>query len=230
MIKLHGHPASTFTRKVLCTLHEINAPFDLHFVDLLAGEQTQSAHLSRQPFGRVPTIDDDGFTLYESRAIIRYLNDQYGGNLVPPDVRARALMDQWMDVAYSYFIAAALKPILHHIFGFSQDGAALDAAKTVIEQTLDVLDARLSLVPYLAGEQFSLADVVYLPDLEYLTATPLHTMVSDRSNVASWWARCSARASWRKATGQETGKPGESSTKEPALTPDERRLSRASGQ
>lgn len=214
LIKLYGHPASTFTRKVLCTLHEIDAPFDLHFVDLLAGEQAQAAHLSRQPFGRVPTIDDDGFTLYESRAIIRYLNDQYGGNLVPPDVRARALMDQWIDVAHSYFIAAALKPILHHVFSLTQDGAALDAANLVIGQTLDVLDARLSVVPYLAGEQFSLADVVYLSDLEYLTTTPLRTMVSDRSNVASWWARCSARPSWRKATGQETVKPAKSAKNE----------------
>ena len=84
----------------------------------------------------------------------------------------------------------------------------------MIDKTLDALDARLSVVPYLAGEQFSLADVVYLPELEYLTATPLHTMVSDRSKVASSWARCSERVRWREATGKETGKPAESATNE----------------
>lgn len=201
MIKLFGHPASTFTRKVLCTLHEIDAPFDLQFVDLMAGEQHQAAHLSRQPFGRVPTIDDDGFTLYESRAIIRYLNDQYGGGLVPSDARGRAAMDQWIDVNYSYFSAAALKPILHDVFGLAQDEATLEAANTTIEQTLDVLDARLGAEPYLAGGQFSLADIVYLPHLDYLMATPLQAAVSYRGNVTSWWARSSGRASWRKATG-----------------------------
>lgn len=205
MIKLFGHPASTFTRKVLCTLHEIDTPFDLHFVDLLAGEQQQAAHLERQPFGRVPTMEDDGFTLYESRAIIRYLNDQYGGELVPSDVRGRAVMDQWIDVEYSYFSAATLKPILHHVFGFAQDETTLEAANAMIEQTLDVLDARLSTAQYLAGKQFSLADIVYLPDLDYLMATPLQATVFSRGNVASWWKRSSGRASWRKATGREFG-------------------------
>jgi glutathione S-transferase len=202
LIKLYGHPASTFTRKVLCTLHEIDTRFELNFVDLLAGEQQQAAHLERQPFGRVPTIDDDGFTLYESRAIIRYLNDQYGGKLVPSDVRGRAVMDQWIDVEYSYFSAATLKPILHYVFSFAQDETALEAAGSMIEQTLDVLDARLDTAPYLAGEQFSLADIVYLPDLDYLMATPLQAAVSSRCNVASWWARSSERASWRKASGR----------------------------
>jgi glutathione S-transferase len=197
LIKLFGHPASTFTRKVLCTLHEIDAPFDL-----LAGEQQQAAHLARQPFGRVPTIDDDGFTLYESRAIIRYLNDQYGGGLVPSGARRRAAMDQWIDVNYSYFSAAALKPILHHVFGFAQDEATLEAANTMIEQTLDVLDARLGVEPYLAGKQFSLADIVYLPHLDYLMATPAQAAMSYRGNVAAWWARSSERGSWHKATGR----------------------------
>ena len=205
MIKLYGHPASVFTRKVLCTLHEIDVPFDLNFVDLLVGEQHQAAHLARQPFGRVPTIDDDGFTLYELRAIIRYLNDQYRGRLVPSDARNRAVMDQWIDVNYSYFSAAVLKPILHHIFGFTHEEAALEAASAMIEQTLDVLDARLGAAPYLAGQQFSLADIVYLPDMDYLMATPLQTAVSYRGNVASWWARSSDRTSWRKATGRESG-------------------------
>ncbi|WP_162806166.1 glutathione S-transferase family protein [Sphingosinicella terrae] len=205
MIRLYGHPASTFTRKALCTLHEIDLPFDLRVVDLLGGEQHQATHLVRQPFGRVPTIDDDGFTLYESRAIIRYLNERYGGGLVPSDVRDRALMDQWIDIAYSYLSAAALNPILHHVFGFPQEEAALEASNTMVERTLDVLDGRLAASPYLAGEQFSLADIVYLPDLDYLMATPLAAAISARGNVASWWARCSERASWRKATGQEPG-------------------------
>lgn len=76
----------------------------------------------------------------------------------------------------------------------------------MIEQTLDVLDARLGAAPYLAGQQFSLADIVYLPDMDYLMATPLQTAVSYRGNVASWWARSSDRTSWRKATGRRIGR------------------------
>lgn len=203
MIKVFGHPGSTYTRKVLCTLHEVGQPFELQFIDLTAGEHTQPAHLARQPFGKVPTIDDDGFTLYESRAIIRYLNDQYGGRLVPSDARGRAVMDQWVDVEYAYFADAALQPILKHLFGFELDEATLAAAGATIERTLDLLDERLAAAPYLAGEQFSLADLVYLPDLDYLMATPVQPAVSSRSNVAAWFARSSERTSWRKATAAE---------------------------
>jgi glutathione S-transferase len=91
MIKVFGHPASTCTRKVLSTLHEIGKPFKLQPVDIFAkGEHKQPEHLARQPFGRVPAIDDNGFALYESRAIIRYLNDHYSGKLVPATCSRRA--------------------------------------------------------------------------------------------------------------------------------------------
>jgi len=202
MIRVFGHPASTCTRKVLCTLHEIGQPFELQLVDMVAtGAHKQPAHLARQPFGRVPAIDDEGLALYESRAIIRYLNDQYGGTLVPADVRGRAAMDQWTSVEYAYFSAAAMTPVLHHIVGRPQDAAALAAASATLEQTFDVLEARLGAVPYLAGEQFTLADIVYLPYLEYLMATPQKVVMSKHGNVTAWWRRSSERPSWRKAAG-----------------------------
>ncbi|HKU95866.1 MAG TPA: glutathione S-transferase N-terminal domain-containing protein [Vineibacter sp.] len=202
MITVFGHPASTCTRKVLCTLHEIGQPFEFQHVDLARGEHQQPAHLARQPFGRVPAIDDDGFRLYESRAIIRYLNDRYGGTLVPADVRDRAAMDQWTSVEYAYFSAAAMTPVLHHVVGRPQDEAVLAAANTTIGQTLDVLEAHLGVVPYFAGAHFSLTDIVYLPYLDYLMATPQKAAVAERGNVMAWWSRCSQRPSWRKAAGR----------------------------
>ncbi len=71
-MKLFGHPLSSCTRKVLVTLSEKGATADFTLVDLFVAEHKAQQHLSRQPFGVIPVLDDDGFVLYESRAIIRY--------------------------------------------------------------------------------------------------------------------------------------------------------------
>ena len=76
MIKVYGHPMSTCSRKVLATLVETNTPYELEVVDFAKGEHKREPHLSRQPFGQVPAIDDAGVELYESRAIARYINDK----------------------------------------------------------------------------------------------------------------------------------------------------------
>jgi glutathione S-transferase len=90
-MKLHGHPLSSCTRKVLLTAAEKDARIDLVPVDLFTGEHKQPAHLARHPFGVVPVLDDAGFVLYESRAIVRYLDARLAGPpLVPADLRDRA--------------------------------------------------------------------------------------------------------------------------------------------
>src|ERR1043166_1074933 len=102
-MKLYGHPLSSCTRKVRLTAAEKNAPLDLVPVDLFSGEHKQPAHLARHPFGVVPVLDDDGFLLYESRAIVRYLDARFAGpSLVPAEPRDRARMDQWLSVDQSY--------------------------------------------------------------------------------------------------------------------------------
>jgi glutathione S-transferase len=80
-----------------------SAEFDLQFVNLQKGEHKQPAHLARQPFGLVPAIDANGFLLYESRAIMRYINDTRGNKLVPADPKAKAMMEQWLSLEQGTF-------------------------------------------------------------------------------------------------------------------------------
>src|SRR5262245_48775868 len=98
MVRLYGHPASTCSRKVICTLHELEVPFELEVVDIMKGEHLRPEHLVRQPFGKIPAIDDAGFCLYESHAIIQYLDERHGGRLMPSDARGRARARQWLSV------------------------------------------------------------------------------------------------------------------------------------
>ena len=101
MIKLYGNPMSTCTRKVLCTLHETGTPFEFVTLDFGKAEHKAAAHLARQPFGQVPAIDDDGFALYESRAMIRYIDDKAGHKLSSSDIKTRAVMEEFISVETS---------------------------------------------------------------------------------------------------------------------------------
>jgi len=207
-MKLYGSPISTCTRKVLCTLAEKGAQADFVNIELFKGEQKNADYMTvHQPFGRVPAIEDDGFSMYESRAIIRYLDATLPGTkLVPPDAQGRAAMDQWTSVEYSYFSGPALKVIgervFHAMLGKPSDEAKVEAGKKELLPTFDVLEHRLANAPYLAGKDFSLADICCLPYIDYLFEAKEGELITSRPHVAAWWKRVSERPSWRKVTGK----------------------------
>ncbi|TCD67245.1 hypothetical protein EIP91_000322, partial [Steccherinum ochraceum] len=84
VLKLHGFVLSTCSLRVATVLKEFNVPFELVPVDITKGEQKSPAHVKIQPFGQIPYIDDDGFVLYESRAIARYIAAKYRNNVSGP--------------------------------------------------------------------------------------------------------------------------------------------------
>lgn len=201
MIQLFGHPGSTCTRKVLTVLFETNTPYELNVVELSKGEHKQEPHISRQPFGQIPVIEDDGFRLFESRAIARYLDEKAGGTLTPRTLRERALMNQWQSVEQSNFSPAAMKFVYHYVFKRPQDQAMLDGAAKMIETTLGALSQSLATAPYVAGSQFSLGDIGYMPYVEYVFTTPGRAIFEKYPHIMSWWSRVSERPSWRKVAG-----------------------------
>jgi glutathione S-transferase len=201
MIQLFGHPGSTCTRKVLTVLFETNTPYELNVVELSKGEHKQEPHISRQPFGQIPVIEDDGFRLFESRAIARYLDEKAGGTLTPRTLRERALMNQWQSVEQSNFSPAAMKFVYHYVFKRPQDQAMLDGAAKMIETTLGALSQSLATASYVAGSQFSLGDIGYMPYVEYVFTTPGRAIFEKYPHIMSWWSRVSERPSWRKVAG-----------------------------
>ena len=200
MITVYGHPLSTCTRKVLTTLLENGTSYEFVLVDLMTGEHKQPAHLARQPFGQVPAVDDDGLMLFESRAICRYLNETSGGKLVPADARGRAQMEQWISVETSNFTPHAMKFVYHHVFQRAQEPAVLQAAEAKLTEALGIMDAHLAKHAYFAGAQFSLADISFMPYVDYVMMTPAKAQLEKWPNVMAWWGRCSERATWKKAS------------------------------
>ena len=202
MLNVFGNPMSACTRKVLMTLAETKLPYEFVTVDLTKGEHKREPHLSRQPFGQVPAIDDGGFAFYESRAICRYLNEKAGGNLVPTDIQGRALMEQWISIETSNFSGHAMKFAFHDVFKRPQEPAVLETARQGVEKALAVMNTRLEKSPYFAGDQFTLADIVFMPYCEFGMSTPMKQMIAQVPHVSAWWNRVRERGTWQQVLGQ----------------------------
>lgn len=206
-MKVYGHPGSTCTRKVLMTLAEKQAPFEMQVIDFGKGEHKQAPHLARQPFGVVPVLEDGAFQMYESRAIIKYLDEKLpGAKLTPSTLEGRARMDQWTSVEFSNFTPAAMKiirqTVLARWFGKEPDAAVIAQGREELAKILDIIEPHLAKNAYFAGESFSLADIGYMPYVEYLFAGGTGDQINDRPGWAAWWKRVSERPTWQKVAGR----------------------------
>jgi glutathione S-transferase len=144
----------------------------------------------------------------ESRAILKYLDAKYDGvKLTPTDLRQAAAMEQWISVEYSYFTPNAMTIIYQRVFhpmrGLTCDEAQVAEATAKLIPTLDTLNAHLADREYLVNGHFSLADIVYLPYIQYLKAANAFDLIESRPHLYNWWERCSNRPSWQYAISGE---------------------------
>lgn len=211
-MKLYGMEESSCTQKVLMVLAEKKYEAELVRVDILKCDDKLPEHLKLHPFGEVPVLEDDGFVLYESRAIMRYLDQRLPGpSLSPSDIMMRGLMEQWFSVEQSYLG----EPVYDLVMSSSLYDAVLQSAAAVhypprpdvarvaraaaeVGRVLDVLDAVLAKQDYLLGSMFSLADINFMPTILYVVAAGRGELLAARTNTAAWWKRVSARPSWAK--------------------------------
>jgi glutathione S-transferase len=193
-IKLHYHPLSTFSRRVLIAFAEKQVPHELVVVDMAARQHREQPYLSLNPYGRVPTLEEDGFVLFESTAILNYLEaTRPSPPLLPADVRGRALVDMHMklcDLQLTRYAGTIIFP-KRFLPKERWNTSAMAEAKAEIEKHLLILDKHLDGKTYLVAEQFSLAEVCYMPFLDFL---PLME-ISPPSAVESWSQRLLARPS-----------------------------------
>jgi glutathione S-transferase len=201
-MKIFGHPMSTCARKVLMTLAETNTAYEFELVDLMKGEHKQPAHLARQPFGQVPSLQDGDFELYESRAMCRYINEKANGPLIPRDLRDRARMEQWISIETSNFTGHVMKFVFHHIFKREQTPQTLESAQAGLETALVIMDKQLAVHPFIAGSTFTLADISFMPYIEYAINTPAKDQFAKHPHVMAWWNKISERPTWRKVAGR----------------------------
>jgi len=194
MLKLHYHPFSTFSRRVRIALLEKNIPCELVEVDMMARAHRGPAYLALNPYGRVPTLEEDGFVLYESTAILEYLEATHPTPpLVPADARGRAHVAMHMklcDVQMARQTGTIIFP-KRFLPKDRWDDAAMAQAKKEIEKHLEIVDGQLKGKDYLVGGRYSLVEVCYTPFVEFL---PLME-VTPPATVAAWVRRMLDRPS-----------------------------------
>ncbi len=194
MLRLFFNPRSTFSRRVHVALLEKQIDFEPVQIDMAVREHKSEAHLSRNPYGRVPAIDDDGFMLYESASILTYLEaTRPQPPLAPADAQGRALVDMHLRLCDMQFARHAGTIIFPRRFLPPErwDRHAMDTARREIELHLAILTAQVGNDDYLVRNTFSLADVGYLPLLHFL---PLMD-VQLPSNLSAWRDRLLSRPS-----------------------------------
>ena len=203
---VHSIPGSPFGRAVLAVLEEKGAPYRL--APLAPGQHRAEPHLSRHPFGRVPTLEHGDFSLYETQAILRYLDRVLPTPaLTAADPRAAARMDQAMNVSDWYLFQGVGNVIAFHrvvgprVLGLKPDEAAIEAAMPRAHTVFAELARLLGDQPYFAGERASLADILLACHLDMLAAAPEWApLTKARQQLVDWLERMRARPSLQATT------------------------------
>lgn len=196
-MKLYDFPFSPNCRKVRAVAYELGVPLDFVRVDLLRGESRTPAFLARNPNGRVPVLDDDGFVLWESTAIQRYL--AAGTTLLPTARRAGADVDRWLGWQVAH-LAPALRKVAyervvkHALRSSPPDAAVVADGIAEFAAATAVLDGALAGREYVAGS-LSIADFALASHYSLAGACGLEL---GAPAVESWLARMLARDSMKR--------------------------------
>jgi glutathione S-transferase len=147
----------------------------------------------------------DGFTLYESRAICKYLARKYSFPLLPSesDIEATALFDQAQCAETLYFAdpvgrISFEKFVKKKFMGLPPDDAVVSSALRSVEMFFDVAERLLQQKDYMAGNDFTLVDIYYIPLIQRLFACGYRDVITSREAVNAWWDRCVNRPAIQK--------------------------------
>ncbi|CAL4895693.1 unnamed protein product [Urochloa decumbens] len=210
VVKVYGSAVSPYVATVLVCLEEAGAAYELVPLDMAAREQKAPHHLARNPFGTIPALEDGELTLFESRAIARYVLRKYGNAggggaadlLREGNLEEAAMVDVWLEAeAHQYHPSIAhivRQCVILPMIGGARDQRVVDEHAGKLREVLRAYDARLGEREYLAGDFASLADIAHFGFTHYLMGTEYAALVEERPNVRAWWQRLSARPAVRK--------------------------------
>jgi glutathione S-transferase len=198
MIKVWGRVNSVNVQKVLWALAELDLAYERIDAGLEFGVVDSPAYRTMNPNALVPTMDDDGFVLWESNVIVRYLATKYGmGTLCPAELRQRFTAECWMD-----WQQTALNPPISSVFvnlirlpPEERDLSAAAQNCELAERSLAILDERLAARFYLVGDSFSMADIPAGASVSRWRKLPIERR--RHPHVERWLARLGERPGFR---------------------------------
>jgi glutathione S-transferase len=203
---VYSIPGSPFGRSVMAALEEKGASWRLSPV--VPGTMRSPEHLARHPFGRVPVLEHNAFKLYETQAILRYVDRILPKPaLSPSDAKRLARMDQVMNVNDWYLFNGVGNVIVFHrvvgprVMGLSPDEAAVEAAMPKARMVFSELSRLLGEQKFFTGDELSLADLLVAPGVSFFTLTPEWKELGvPHPNLVAWLERMEARPSMQATT------------------------------
>lgn len=197
MLKIYHHPFSTFARRVHIALLEKAIRHELVPVDMARRGHRAPDYLALNPYGRVPTLVEDGIVLYESAAILQYLEATHPlPPLTPADPRGRALVDMHIRLCDAQLARQTSTIIFPKRFLPRErwDEAAMTQARDEIERHLAIVEEQISGREWMVADRYSLVEVAYTPFLHFL---PLMDITPPPA-VADWALRMAGRPAARQ--------------------------------
>ena len=199
MIKIWGRKNSVNVQKVLWCCDELELPYERVDAGGTFGGTHEPEYLAMNPTGLIPTIRDNGFTLWESNTIVRYLATKYGaGTLWPEDPAARALSEKWMDYQLGTLWAAFKAAFLGLVRTppAKRDPDQIRASLESTVEALDILDAHLAGEEYVAGADLTVGDIA-LGSTVYRWLN-MEIQRSEMLNLEAWHDRLTTHPAYQK--------------------------------
>ena len=199
---LYGAPSSVYVRAARLALAEKGVAYRLVAVDVFAPGGPPVEHLARQPFGKIPAFEHDGFRLYETGAITRYVDEAFDGPVLQPATpQARARMNQVISIQDHYVYPDLIWGIYLERVEAPQRRRASDEARIArllptAETCLSALEAIMGEGRWLAGPDLTLADLHAAPMFDLFLRTPEGAeIMRGHERLAAWWTAMRSRPS-----------------------------------
>jgi glutathione S-transferase len=199
MLKIWGRNTSSNVQKAMFAIGELGLPCERIDVGGDFGKNKEALYLAMNPNGLVPTLEEDGFLLWESNSIVRYLAAKHGaGTLEPSGARARAVAGQWMDWQLSVY-GPAITPVFWGLIRTppeQRDQTAIEAGKVKTTAAVQILDAHFAKNAYAAGDAFSMGDIpIAVMSYRYRELVPERPAFP---NFERWYAAIASRPAFRE--------------------------------
>ncbi|MEH1889664.1 MAG: glutathione S-transferase family protein [Nostoc sp.] len=204
---LYGTPVSTYVRTVRLLLESAGVDYTLKKIDIFNGENQSAEYLSKNPFGKIPTLEVDGELLYETAAITEYLNIVFAAHkFSPSEPMLQARMRQIIAIIDSYLYAPAIKTIVIERLIVPSQGGKTDSdlvkkALTPAQRAVEAIESLAVASPYLLGSEVSIADFYLIPIFIYLSQTlEFEAITVQTPKLRSWWDEVNQLESVKKVS------------------------------
>ena len=186
MYKLYGTRWSNPFRRVVSLLEQENIQYQIIEMDLASGEHRTPEFAALNPNLQIPVLDDEGFVLYESNTILRYLcNKHQLSHWYPESLQARALVDQWLDWSQCVMTTPVFNIVFHGVFAGDKGNKHLvELGMQKLPDIWQVLEQNFTKSPYVCGEQVCIADLAVFSNLFQLR----FARIKPESEVINQWS------------------------------------------